>query len=318
MKKIILSLLMIFSALAAHAQMHDVIVFRDGTSSEARITAINPENIEYYRADNPDGPKFTARKERIAHIVFSNGHKEIFNKVDGGPQERPVQTVRQENITASLYAKAAPRQKTEEELLQAARRKKKFYAGVVIGGGLSYSDITGTTAGADEYYHNTAGFSSTFAVACDYYIREQSSWYIGGSAEVGLEDPRMKASVSGVTVISKLFNKCFLVSFHTGQHFFPQKKYGYGNFYWKAGIGAGFSFKGEGIIVLKANGEKDKQTVTQAERVGFQLRPYVEAGIGDYRAKIGLRYSPSITPMINIGGTDKSVHNISAVVTLLF
>lgn len=312
---------MALALFTAYAQTHDTIVFRDGTSAEAKITAVNPDNVEYYRADNLEGPKFTITKSRIAHIVFSNGHKETFHKVDGGGISEMSAGKPSGGISAGMAygSPTKPRQtKTEEELIEAARRKKRFYAGFTAGGGLSYSDITGTTVDADKYYHNSAGYSVTLGVACDYYFRENSSWYIGGGAEIILEEPRMKATMSGITVISKLFNKNCMFSVHTGQHFFPQKKYGYGNFYWKAGLAAGFSFKGEGIIVVKANGNKEKQTVSEASRTGFQLRPIMEAGIGDYSAKIGIRYSPSITPMINIGGTDNSVHNISIIFTVVF
>ncbi|MCM1503503.1 MAG: hypothetical protein NC115_12700 [Bacteroidales bacterium] len=325
MKNIILSIVLALASFPALAQAYDTIVFRDGTAVEAKVTAVNTDNVEYYRADNINEPKFTIQKDRIAHIVFSNGHKEVFNKVDGGIQpggaspERDMDNYRTNGNIGSLAGKASTRYvKTEEEMLEMSRRKKKFYGGIVVGGGLSCSDLVGTTEGAGEYYRNSAGFALDFGVTFDYYLKENSSWYIGGAIETVLEEPRMKASVSNVTVITKMFNKDCLFSVHAGQHFFPQKRYGYGNFYWKAGIAAGFSFKAEGIIVLKANGEREKQTVSEASRLGFQVRPVIEAGIGAYSAKIGIRYSPSITPMINIGGTDKSVHNISIVLTTVF
>ncbi len=321
MKRYILSVILVFAVTCAFAQTSDMVVFRDGTSVEAKVIAVNTDNVEYYRADNINGAKFIIQKNKIAYIVFYNGHKEVFNKVDGGVEENKMPEGNYNgngNTGGLVFDTSSGRVRTEADKLEDAKRKKKFYCGLVFGGGMSCSDIVGNTEGAEVYYRNLPGLALNIGATFDYYLKESSSWYIGGAVETILEEPRARSSVSDYTITVKMFNKNCLFSVYAGQHFFPQQNLGYGNFYWKAGMAAGFSFLAEGILVVRGNGQSDSQSVGKTEKLGFQLRPIVEAGIGAYRAKVGVRYSPSITPMINVGGTDKSVHNISIVMTAVF
>lgn len=51
----------------------DVIVLRDNTRIDAKITEVSSSTIKYKRADNPDGPVFVQETNGIAVIMYENG-----------------------------------------------------------------------------------------------------------------------------------------------------------------------------------------------------------------------------------------------------
>ncbi len=79
MKKVILLLAAaVCGAMSAAAQ--DLIVKRDATQVEAKVSEIAPETIRYKRFSNPDGPTYVLPVKEIAYIRFANGEVERFGE----------------------------------------------------------------------------------------------------------------------------------------------------------------------------------------------------------------------------------------------
>jgi hypothetical protein len=56
-----------------------MIVKPDGTIIKAKILEVSDESIKYKKADNPDGPTYTASKSSITSINYANGDVEKFS-----------------------------------------------------------------------------------------------------------------------------------------------------------------------------------------------------------------------------------------------
>lgn len=68
------------------ASAQDKIITRDAQTIEGTVIEVNPYDIKYKRADNPDGPMFVMEKSEIATIIYSNGSVDVFNN-DGADQQ---------------------------------------------------------------------------------------------------------------------------------------------------------------------------------------------------------------------------------------
>lgn len=68
----------ILCASAATIRAQDMIVGRDSSRTEARVTEIGPDAVRYKRTSNPDGPTYVLPVERIAYIRYANGERDVF------------------------------------------------------------------------------------------------------------------------------------------------------------------------------------------------------------------------------------------------
>jgi hypothetical protein len=78
MKKITLLSIIILSLFLSSAKAQDLIVKIDGTIIKAKITEVTDELIKYKKADNPDGPIYSASKSTLRAINYENGTVEKF------------------------------------------------------------------------------------------------------------------------------------------------------------------------------------------------------------------------------------------------
>jgi hypothetical protein len=76
MKK--LGFLCMFLMLACFLQAQDMIVKKDGSIIKAKIIEVSDESIKYKKADNPDGPTYTALKSNLTSVNYANGEVEKF------------------------------------------------------------------------------------------------------------------------------------------------------------------------------------------------------------------------------------------------
>ena len=60
------------------AEAQDIIVKRDSSRLEARVTEISPDEVRYKRFSNPDGPTYVLPASAVAAIRYSNGEEDIF------------------------------------------------------------------------------------------------------------------------------------------------------------------------------------------------------------------------------------------------
>ncbi|MBQ7269601.1 MAG: hypothetical protein IJS62_07115 [Bacteroidales bacterium] len=83
MKKLIVAMLTLFSAVSLFAQ--DIIIKKDGSDIQAKVLEVNQNDLRYRRADNPDGPIYTISRADILLVRYSNGQNEVFNIAPAAP-----------------------------------------------------------------------------------------------------------------------------------------------------------------------------------------------------------------------------------------
>lgn len=66
--------------ICSHAQ--DIIVMRDGSIVQSKVTEITTSEVKYKKYSNPDGPLYTIDKSTILAINYENGEKETFEAVE--------------------------------------------------------------------------------------------------------------------------------------------------------------------------------------------------------------------------------------------
>lgn len=102
MKKTLLLLIAVLCGVMT-AAAQDLIVKKDATQIEAKVTEITPDAVRYKRYSNPDGPTYVLPVADIRYIQYANGEKEFF----GTPQ--PVSATEQvETTPAVVVPPAAP------------------------------------------------------------------------------------------------------------------------------------------------------------------------------------------------------------------
>ena len=72
MKKTLL-LFLASAGCIATAAAQDMIIKRDASRIEARVTEISPAEVRYKRFSNPDGPTYVLPVSEIAAIRYANG-----------------------------------------------------------------------------------------------------------------------------------------------------------------------------------------------------------------------------------------------------
>ncbi len=103
MKKIFL-LLLALAGCALTTAAQDLIVKRDASRIEARVTEISPTEVRYKRFSNPDGPTYVLPVGEIASIRYANGEEEAFGPA--GPSAEPAEA--SEPATSATAATATP------------------------------------------------------------------------------------------------------------------------------------------------------------------------------------------------------------------
>ncbi len=76
MKKFVL--IFSFALFMLPARSQDIIVFRDASEIEAKVTDITNETVSYVKWNNPDGPKYTVNKSEIFYVKYQCGDKDVF------------------------------------------------------------------------------------------------------------------------------------------------------------------------------------------------------------------------------------------------
>ena len=89
MKKILLLLAAAWGCIGS-AVAQDLIVKRDASQIEARVTEIAPEVVRYKRFSNPDGPTYVLPVAEIDYIRFANGEVERFGRAANEELTAPV------------------------------------------------------------------------------------------------------------------------------------------------------------------------------------------------------------------------------------
>lgn len=104
MKKTILLLTAAFGGMTI-AAAQDLIVKKDATQVEAKVTEITPDAVRYKRFSNPDGPTYVVPVVEIDYIQYVNGEKDYFKAQESIPATK---------LTPAVSAGSAPLGQTPE------------------------------------------------------------------------------------------------------------------------------------------------------------------------------------------------------------
>lgn len=103
MKKLLLAALICCSA---QIFAWDIIVTTDNQSLTVRITEISDTEIRYKPSDNPDGPNYVIRKDKVNTILYENGKVEQFTastpQEEQPAQNQPVQEAYRPSPTVNV------------------------------------------------------------------------------------------------------------------------------------------------------------------------------------------------------------------------
>lgn len=201
--------------------------------------------------------------------------------------------------------------------------RKTSYWGFNMSGGMCLGTLKSAINPDIDKLHNSVGWMADIYASFDWFIVKTSPWYIGMDSGFLFESPyaRYKNDEGNeVRIRFNIVNMNYMFGIHFGQHFDPKPELGYGNFYWKAGVLFGAPILTKYYYRTKTNGEETDSAENTLKNGEFQLRPFIECGIGAYEAKFGLRYAPAVLPMYKNKDIDQScyVHNISIVLTCQF
>lgn len=114
--KSIKNLLIAAVLMPASSYAQDIIVMRDGSIVQSKVTEITSSEVKYTKYSNLDGPLYTIDKNTILAINYQNGEKETFSaeeqstalsttpeamsdEVSEETKRRNSQTIRQINST---------------------------------------------------------------------------------------------------------------------------------------------------------------------------------------------------------------------------
>lgn len=101
-------LLLAFAAIGLSASAQDLIVLKDASEIQAKVTTISATEIGYKKWSNPDGPSYTIAKNNVLFIKYQNGEKEVFNSATAPAPTATVFTTT-ENPRATAIAVNNPR-----------------------------------------------------------------------------------------------------------------------------------------------------------------------------------------------------------------
>ena len=85
----------------SYASAQDLIVKKDGTVIQSKVTKVGTTEVEYKKWSNQDGPQYSIAVADILAINYQNGEKETFENVgaDGASSEVSINTPKEEKPT---------------------------------------------------------------------------------------------------------------------------------------------------------------------------------------------------------------------------
>ncbi len=79
MKK--LALFTLFVVIFSTTMAQDLIVLKDATEVQAKVTAITEKSVTYKRWSNLEGPTYTISKSNVFYIKYANGEKDVMQSI---------------------------------------------------------------------------------------------------------------------------------------------------------------------------------------------------------------------------------------------
>lgn len=76
----------------SYASAQDLIVKKDGSVIQAKVTKIGTTEVEYKKWSNQDGPQYSIAVADILAINYQNGEKETFENVSAGGNGQPAKS----------------------------------------------------------------------------------------------------------------------------------------------------------------------------------------------------------------------------------
>jgi len=163
-KGLLLALFMLAGSYFCFAQ--DIIVTKDAKKIKAKVVRVNPDNVRYKDADDPDGQTHTILKKDIASILYEDGEVEAF---DSGttPASQPAQTqtqtqVQRQTQTQRPVANAnrqtvapAPMEKSTTQAMTEGEDVRKTRWGVK--GGLNVATVALSNSNYSASFKNVVG-----------------------------------------------------------------------------------------------------------------------------------------------------------------
>lgn len=67
--------------LATAVKAQDKIHKADGEIINAKVKSVGTSTITYVRFENQDGPEYTVDKDDVSEIIYENGSKDVFLKI---------------------------------------------------------------------------------------------------------------------------------------------------------------------------------------------------------------------------------------------
>jgi len=70
---------LLFTLICATLSAQDIITLKNGEEIKAKVTAVNPNDVQYRKFNDKDGPLYTKYKSEIFMIKYANGSKDVFS-----------------------------------------------------------------------------------------------------------------------------------------------------------------------------------------------------------------------------------------------
>lgn len=173
MKKIILAIGL--AAICGHVSAQDIILKNDATEIQAKVLKVNPDEIEYKKWDNPDGPTYTVPAAEVFIIKYRNGSKDVITEHRAGSKTgTAIGRPKYQGEVAFAYGvgvgEASSIINTNRiafETVHGVRFNRYLFAGA----GLGFNYFYGLLNDYDdaEYIDDTAGILPIFLNAKGYY-----------------------------------------------------------------------------------------------------------------------------------------------------
>lgn len=137
MKRIIAAMAALVLSIGCYAQ--DMIVKKDGSIIQAKVSEIGTSEVKYKKWSNQDGPSYAIAKSDILAITYQNGEKETFETADSPSQQNAGQTksslneyaTLQKNIDQINLVNNAPFSNNDPKFV--GKKKSAKYVGVQYG-----------------------------------------------------------------------------------------------------------------------------------------------------------------------------------------
>ena len=97
-----------FALVCSCASAQDLIVKKDGTVIQAKVTKIGTSEVEYKKWSNQDGPQYSIAVADILAINYMNGEKEMFENVSANGNVKQSTAPEQQNATIPKEEEVVP------------------------------------------------------------------------------------------------------------------------------------------------------------------------------------------------------------------